>query len=74
MIENALKDETGRQIAKIPVRAGIHAYFFVHGTKFLHNGGRFGFIVSNSWMDVDYGKGLQEFFLQKLQNHRHHRF
>jgi type I restriction-modification system DNA methylase subunit len=63
MIENALKDDTGKQIAKISIRAGIHAYFFVHGTKFLHNGGRFGFVVSNSWMDVDYGKGLQEFFL-----------
>jgi hypothetical protein len=36
----------------------------VHGTKFLKDGGRFGFIVSNSWMDVDYGKGLQELFLK----------
>jgi len=52
-----------RKLATISKRAGIHAYFFVHGTKFLKNGGRFGFIVSNSWMDVDYGKGLQELFL-----------
>jgi len=55
----------GRQkLADISKRAGIHAYFFVHGTKFLKNGGHFGFIVSNSWMDVDYGKGLQELFLK----------
>jgi type I restriction enzyme M protein len=58
----------GRQkLADISKRAGIHAYFFVHGTKFLKNGGRFGFIVSNSWMDVDYGKGLQELFLKNYK-------
>jgi hypothetical protein len=52
-----------KKIAEISKRAGLHAYFFVHGTKFLSDGGHFGFIVSNSWLDVDYGKGLQEFFL-----------
>ncbi len=51
------------KIADISEQAGIHAYFFVHGTKFLKDGGYFGFIVSNSWLDVDYGKGLQKFFL-----------
>ena len=67
IIDRALKDNTGKRIAEISKRAGIHAYFFVHGTKFLQNGGRFGFIVSNSWLDVDYGKGLQEFFLKNYK-------
>ena len=67
IIDKALKDNTGKKIAEISKRAGIHAYFFVHGTKFLQNGGRFGFIVSNSWLDVDYGKGLQEFFLNNYK-------
>jgi type I restriction enzyme M protein len=63
LINNALK--YGQQkIATISKRAGIYAYFFVHGWKLLKEGGRFGFIVSNSWLDVEYGKGLQEFFLQ----------
>ena len=66
MIEKALFDGK-RKLADISKRAGIHAYFFVHGTKFLKDGGRFGFIVSNSWMDVDYGKGLQELFLQNYK-------
>ncbi|MBI5048367.1 MAG: SAM-dependent DNA methyltransferase, partial [Deltaproteobacteria bacterium] len=66
MIEKALS-YGGRRIAEIPKRAGIHAYFFVHGTKLLKEGGRFGFIVSNSWMDVDYGKGLQELFLNNYK-------
>jgi type I restriction-modification system DNA methylase subunit len=67
LIDKALTDIKGKRIAEISKRAGIHAYFFVHGTKFLQNGGRFGFIVSNSWLDVDYGKGLQEFFLNNYK-------
>jgi len=67
IIDRALKDSTGKRIAEISKRAGIHAYFFVHGMKFLRDGGRFGFIVSNSWLDVDYGKGLQEFFLNNYK-------
>lgn len=58
------KENTLAQISK---RAGIHAYFFVHGFKFLYEGGRFGFVVSSSWLDVDYGKGLQEFFLNNYK-------
>ena len=67
LIENALTDPSGNKIADISKRAGIHAYFFIHGTKFLKNEGRFGFIVSSSWLDVDYGKGLQEFFLKNYK-------
>lgn len=67
IIDKALRDIKGRKIADIPQRAGIYAYFFVHGAKFLHQGGRFGLVVSESWLDVDYGKGLQEFFLNHYQ-------
>ncbi len=68
LIKNALYDINGtKKLAEITRRAGIHAYFFIHGTKFLQNGGRFGFIVSNSWLDVDWGKGLQEFFLKNYK-------
>jgi len=67
LIQKALLDLKGRKVAEISKRAGIHAYFFIHGIKFLKNGGRFGFIVSNSWLDVEYGKGLQEFFLKNYK-------
>lgn len=67
LIAAAVKDIDGQIIADISKRSGLHAYFFVHGTKFLQNGGRFGFVVSNSWLDVDYGKGLQEFFLKNYK-------
>lgn len=68
LIRAALFDPAGKtKLANIGERAGIHAYFFVHGTKFLKEKGYFGFIVSNSWLDVDYGKGLQEFFLENYK-------
>jgi hypothetical protein len=44
-------------------RAGLHAHFFVHGTPFLREGGRFGFVVPNSWLDVAYGVRLKQFLL-----------
>lgn len=56
-----------KKLANISKRAGIHAYFFVHGTKFLKNDGNFGFIVSSLWLDSDYGTGLQEFFLSNYK-------
>jgi type I restriction-modification system DNA methylase subunit len=67
LIESALKDPSGKKVADIGKRAGIHAYFFVHGAKFLKDSGYFGFIVSDTWLDVDYGKGLQEFFLKNYK-------
>jgi methylase of polypeptide subunit release factors len=48
-------------------RAGLHAYFFVHAARFLREGGRLGFVASNSWLDVDYGAGLQAFFLANFR-------
>lgn len=67
LINRAVLDEAGRPYANLTKRACLYAYFFVHGTKFLKEGGRFGFIVSNSWLDVDYGKGLQEHFLKNYK-------
>jgi hypothetical protein len=44
-------------------RAGLHAYFFQYGTPLLREGGRFGFIIPNSWLDIAYGQGLKQFLL-----------
>ncbi|MCD6536826.1 MAG: restriction endonuclease subunit M, partial [Thaumarchaeota archaeon] len=49
---------------KLGKRSSIYVYFMLHGFKFLEEGGRLGYITSNSWLDVDYGKYLQEFFLK----------
>ena len=52
LIENALLDLDNKKLATLSKRAGIHAYFFVHGFKFLNNGGKFGFFFSYSLFDV----------------------
>ena len=66
ILQTVLAHDWGEEV-KLGKRAGIYAYFFLHGLRFLKNGGRFGYITSNSWLDVDYGKYLQEFFLKKTK-------
>lgn len=51
----------------IDARAGIYVYFFTHGAKFLKHRGRIGYITSNSWLDVKFGEGLKEFFLDHFK-------
>ena len=51
----------------ISKRSSIYAYFFLHGAGFLDKSGRMGLITSNSWLDVDFGKNLQEFFLKNFK-------
>jgi len=48
-------------------RSSIYVYFMLHGIKFLKEGGRIGYITSNSWLDVDYGKYLQEVLLKNTK-------
>ncbi len=49
---------------RISGRADYYVYFYLHGLSLLADGGTFCFITSNSWLDVDFGKDLQEFFLR----------
>jgi type I restriction-modification system DNA methylase subunit len=51
----------------ISKRSSIYSYFFIHGGYFLKEGGRMGLITSNAWLDVDYGKDLQRFFLENFK-------
>jgi len=45
-------------------RADYYVYFYLHALSLLADRGAFCFITSNSWLDVDFGKDLQEFFLR----------
>jgi len=51
----------------LSAQAGIYAYFFTHSAKFLKNGGRMGYITSNTWLDVAFGEGLKKFFLDHFK-------
>ncbi len=48
-------------------RSGLHAYFFLHSAQFLREGGRLGFVVPNSWLDVAYGQTLKQFLLDHFR-------
>jgi methylase of polypeptide subunit release factors len=48
-------------------RAGLHSYFLLHGLAFLREGGRFGFVLPNNWLDVAYGEGLKQFLLDHFR-------
>jgi methylase of polypeptide subunit release factors len=66
-LDGALPSAALPSAARLTRRASLHAYFFVHAARFLREGGRLGFITSNSWLDVDYGAGLQAFLLNNFR-------
>lgn len=59
-------DFPGR-LPKLSGRSDLHVYFWPHITPFLVEGGYVGFLSSNSWLDVDYGAGLQSFIFENYR-------
>ncbi|MCA9933953.1 MAG: SAM-dependent DNA methyltransferase [Ardenticatenaceae bacterium] len=53
--------------AQLDRRTGLHGYFLLHSASFLREGGRLGFIVPNSWLDVAYGTALKQFLLDHFK-------
>lgn len=51
-------------IKTIDKKSDYYIYFYFHGLGLLNENGTFCFITSNSWLDVKYGKNLQEFLLK----------
>ena len=51
-------------IEKVDKKSDYYLYFYFHGLSLLNNEGTFCFITSNSWLDVEYGKSLQQFILK----------
>ena len=60
-----LKDD--KQGRKLNGKSDYYVYFYLHGLRLLNEKGSFCFITSNSWLDVGYGKDLQEFLLKHSQ-------
>lgn len=51
-------------ITELSRKSDLYIYFYFHGLGLLNEQGTFCFISSNSWLDVEYGKELQEFLLR----------
>ena len=49
---------------KLDAKSDLYIYFYFHGLSLLNSKGSFCFITSNSWLDVGYGKDLQEILLK----------
>ncbi len=54
---------------KLGGRSDLHCYFWPVSTHLLADDGRFGFLVSSGWLDVEYGFVLQEWVLNNFQIH-----
>jgi len=52
---------------RIDKKSDLYVYFYYHGLALLRPYGVFCFINSNSWLDVGYGTGLQEFLLKNME-------
>ncbi|QNT76117.1 HsdM family class I SAM-dependent methyltransferase [Dehalogenimonas etheniformans] len=48
-------------------QADIYAYLYFHCGRFIKEGGRMGFITSNSWLDVAYGYELQKYMVNNFK-------
>jgi len=56
-----------KALRKIDGKSDLYIYFYFHGLSLLNEKGSFCFITSNSWLDVGYGKDLQEFLLKNVR-------
>lgn len=54
----------GTVARKLDAKSDLYIYFYFYGLSLLNPRGAFCFITSNSWLDVGYGKDLQEFLLR----------
>lgn len=50
-------------------QADLYCYFIAQAAQLLQPGGRFGMIVSNSWMKKRYGEEFKQFLLQEFDIH-----
>jgi len=68
-IINEIKYLYPKKIKKLDKKSDLYIYFYFNGLHLLNEKGVFCFITSNSWLDVGYGKDLQEFLLKNTKIH-----
>jgi Eco57I restriction-modification methylase/restriction endonuclease TaqI-like protein len=54
---------------KLSGRSDLHCYFWPAAAYFLKENGWFGFVVSSSWLDAEYGFALQSWILTNFKIH-----
>jgi hypothetical protein len=61
--------DPSRPTVAIGARSDLYVYFYFHALSLLNSRGAFCFVTSNSWLDVGYGKELQEFLARQVPIH-----
>lgn len=72
---DAVKDSIGEMLANYNLTAqvqrgvepGIYLHFIMHGFDMLQEGGRLGMIISDSWLQTDYGVDFGRFLLDHFK-------
>ena len=54
-------------IKKINMQSDLYVYYLMHTASFLKDAGRFGYVISSSWLDVSFGTDLQKFLLDNFK-------
>jgi hypothetical protein len=66
-VQDGIKADLSKIGFRLSGQADIYAYLFFHTARFIKEGGRMGFVTSNSWLDVAYGYELQKFLLNNFR-------
>lgn len=59
--------DRSKNVIVLDRQSDIYVYFCLHGLAMLKQGGMLGFITSNKWLEVGYGKPFQEFLLRNVK-------
>lgn len=54
-------------LKKINQQSDLYVYYLMHTAAFLKEGGRLGYVISSSWLDVSFGGGFQKFLLNHFK-------
>ncbi|HEV2832331.1 MAG TPA: N-6 DNA methylase [Hanamia sp.] len=54
-------------ISYVNGQSDLYIYFLIHAASFLKEGARLGWVISASWLDVQFGGGLQRFLLEHFK-------
>ena len=65
--ENLDKEKVSKVLGKVDMNADLYVYFIMHSTKLLRDGGYLGYVMSDTWMGVEYGRQLREFLLRNYK-------
>jgi methylase of polypeptide subunit release factors len=59
------KSEQG--LKKVNQQSDLYVYYLMHTASFLKDGGRLGYVISSSWLDVSFGTGFQKYLLDNFK-------